>query len=245
MARPERADSDIVPSMSTELTDACLQSGEYVDSDAPEIVAFARRACGDAVGDIAKAVRLYYAVRDEIIYTPYCDFRSPETFRASACLSRGAGFCVAKAALLAAAARASGIPARVGFADVRNHLTTPKLRRLMGTDTFYYHGYADLHLEGRWVKATPAFDRGLCEKFGVRPLEFDGRADALFHPYDVEGRRHMEYLRDRGPAPDVPVEEIQEVFRRSYPNLTVEMAAAPATQFRAEAEQLQPRGEGA
>jgi transglutaminase-like putative cysteine protease len=225
--------------MTSESKDAALQSGEYVDSGAPEIVAFARQACGDAGDDITKAVRLFYAVRDGIVYTPYCDFRSKETFRASGCLARGSGFCVAKAALLAAAARASGIPARVGFADVRNHLTTPKLRQLMGTDTFYYHGYTELYLAGKWVKATPAFDRRLCEKFGVRPLEFDGREDSLFHPYDVGGRRHMEYIRDRGPATDVPVDEILEVFGRHYPKLTAEAPSAPATRFRTEAEQAQ------
>ena len=214
-----------------------LEPGEYVDSDAPNIAAFARGACGDAVDDIATAVRLYYAVRDGIVYTPYCDFKSLETFRASACLARGSGFCVAKAALRAAAARASGIPARVGFADVRNHLCTPRLRRLMGTDLFLYHGYAELYLGGRWVKATPAFDRGLCEKFGVRPLEFDGREDSLFHPHDVSGRRHMEYIRDRGPAADVPVAEILEAFNRCYPQLTAGAPAPSATEFGREAEQ--------
>lgn len=211
----------------------------YVDSDAENVVAFARRVCEDATDDITKAVRLYDAVRDGIIYTPYCDFRSPETFRASACLARGSGFCVAKAALLAAAARASGIPARVGFADVRNHLTTPRLRRLMGTDTFYYHGYAELFLGGKWVKATPAFDGGLCARFGVRALEFDGREDALLHPYDLSGRRHMEYIRDHGPAADVPVAAIMETFERCYPNLAAQggAPAASTTDFRREAEQ--------
>src|SRR5712691_12536048 len=118
----------------------------YVDSDAENVVAFARRVCEGATDDIAKAVRLYDAVRDGIIYTPYCDFRSPETFRASACLARGSGFCVAKAALLAAAARAVHIPARVGFADVRNHLTSPELTAKMGTDLFVFHGYTELLL---------------------------------------------------------------------------------------------------
>ncbi len=229
--------------MTAELVDACLQSGEYVDSASPAIAAFAARVCGDATDDLARAVRLYYAVRDEIVYTPYCDFRSRETFRASACLARGSGFCVAKAALLAAAARAAGIPARVGFADVRNHLTTPKLRRLMGTDTFYHHGYTELFLEGKWIKATPAFDRRLCEKFGVRPLEFDGRADSLFHPYDVAGRRHMEYIDDHGPSADVPVDEILDIFTRHYPGLVGE--EAPATRFRLEAEELRSREENA
>jgi len=222
-----------------EPTAACLEPAEFVDSAAPGVVAFARKACEGATDLVAKAVRLYYAVRDGIVYTPYVDFTTPETFRASACLARGSGFCVAKAALLAAAARAAGIPARVGFADVRNHLTTPRLRELMGSDLFVYHGYTELYLDGKWVKATPAFDRRLCEKFGVRPLEFDGRKDSLFHPHDVSGRRHMEYVRDRGPALDVPVAEILETFNRCYPNLTAGTPAPSATQFRQEAAPIQ------
>ena len=220
-------------------TETFLEPAEYVDSASPGIVAFARRICEGASDDVTRAVRLYYAIRDGIVYTPYCDFKSPETFRASACLARGSGFCVAKAALLAAAARASGIRARVGFADVRNHLSTARLRRLMGTDVFYYHGYTEMYLGGKWVKATPAFDRGLCERFGVRPLEFDGREDSLFHPHDVAGRRHMEYVRDRGPAADVPVAEIVETFNRCYPQLTAGAPAPSATEFRGEASPIQ------
>jgi transglutaminase-like putative cysteine protease len=212
-----------------------LAPAEYVDSGAANVTAFAREAAGEAADPLTRAVRLYYAVRDGIVYTPYCDFTDVATFRASACLSRGAGFCVGKASLLTAAARAAGIPARIGFADVRNHLCTPRLRALMGTDTFVYHGYTDLYLDGRWVKATPAFDRGLCEKFGVRSLEFDGREDSLFQPFDVAGRRHMEYLRDRGARVDVPVAEIMAAFAEHYPGLTARPAAS-ATQFREEAE---------
>ena len=219
-----------------EPTGACLEPGEYVDSGAPNIVAFAGKVCEGATDPITRAVRLYYAIRDGIVYTPYVDFKTRETFRASACLARGSGFCVAKAALLAAAARASGIPARVGFADVRNHLTTPRLRQLMGTDLFYYHGYTELYLGGKWVKATPAFDRGLCEKFGVRPLEFAGREDSLFHPHDVSGRRHMEYLRDRGATRDIPADDIMRTFIASYPGLSA-VASTPESAFRTEAEQ--------
>jgi transglutaminase-like putative cysteine protease len=216
--------------------DRYLEPSVFVDSNAEGVVAFSRRVCGDEQDEVTKAVRLYYAVRDEITYTPYCDFRSPETYRASACLARGSGFCVAKAALLAAAARAAGIPARVGFADVRNHLCTPRLRALMGTDLFYYHGYAELYLRGRWVKATPAFDGALCDRFGVHPLEFDGLADSLFHPYDRRGRRHMEYVRDRSAHADVPVDDIIATFERAYPRFVSGEAEAPATQFREEAE---------
>ena len=212
-----------------------LRPAAFVDSDAPAVVAFARQACGEAADDVTRAVRLHDAVRDGITYTPYCDFQSPDTYRASAVLRRGAGFCVGKAALLAAACRAVGIPARVGFADVKNHLVTPRLRALMNTDVFYYHGYVEIHLEGRWVKATPAFDRGLCERFGVRPLAFDGRADSLLHPFDASGRRHMEYVRDRGPCADVPVADIVETFERCYPALAAAGRTSATTRFREEA----------
>jgi transglutaminase-like putative cysteine protease len=213
-----------------------LDPTPFVDSDAENVVSFSRRVCGDESDDVAKAVRLYYAVRDGITYTPYCDFRSPDTYRASACLARGSGFCVAKAALLAAAARAAEIPARMGFADVRNHLCTPRLRALMNTDVFYYHGYVEMLLRDAWVKATPAFDRGLCDRFGVLPLEFTGLADSLFHPYDRSGRRHMEYVHDRGAQADVPAADIMAIFERYYPGLVNGGKPAPATQFRQEAE---------
>jgi transglutaminase-like putative cysteine protease len=207
----------------------------FVDSDAPEVVAFARAAAGSEADPLRRAVALYYAVRDGVTYTPYCDFRSPDTYRASAVLARGAGFCVGKAALLAAAARADGIAARLRFGDVRNHLCTPRLRALVGGDVFYYPGYVELALEGRWVKATPAFDRALCDRFGVLPLEFDGRADSIFQPYDRAGRRHMEYLRDRGTHADVPVADIVATFAREYPRLMEAGSPPPATRFRDEA----------
>ena len=209
----------------------------FVDSGAPNIVAFARQTVGAETDPVARAVRLYYAVRDGIVYTPYCDFRSPNTFRASAVLAGGHGFCVGKAAMLAAVARAAGIPARVGFADVRNHLCTPRLRELVGGDVFYYHGYTEMAVAGQWVKATPAFDRVLCDKFGVRPLEFDGRTDSLFHAYDRNGRRHMEYLRDHGAHADVPVAEIVATFAREYPRLIESASRAGGSQFRKEAEE--------
>ena len=216
-------------------TSSYLSPTPFVDSRDERVVAWTREAAGGEDDDVARGVRLYYAVRDEITYTPYCDFRSPETYRASACLARRAGFCVAKAALLAAVARAAGIPARLGFADVKNHLCTPRLRALVNGDTFYYHGYTELSLGGRWVKATPAFDQSLCDRFGVRPLEFDGKSDSLFHPFDTAGRRHMEYVEERGVYDDVPVDRIMATFEREYPALMDAGAAASTTRFREEA----------
>jgi transglutaminase-like putative cysteine protease len=205
--------------MAIEHSEAWCRPTTFVDSEAPAIVAFAQAAAGDSRDARERAVALYYAVRDRVTYTPYCDFRSPETYRASAVLAKGAGFCVGKAALLAAVARAEGIPARLRFADVRNHLCTPRLRALVGGDVFYYHGLVEFELEQRWVKATPAFDLTLCERFGVLPLEFDGRSDALLHPFDAENRRHMEYVRNRGSFADFPFDEVMAAFHSEYPSL--------------------------
>jgi len=195
-----------------------LQPGRYIDSAHPAVIEFAaRNSSGNTERE--RAVSLYYAVRDAIRYNPFLDFSRDEAYQASACLAAGEGFCVGKAALLAACARAEGIAARVGFADVKNHLTTPALRERMGTDLFVYHGYAELLLEDKWVKATPAFNLALCRRFGVKPLEFDGREDSIFHPFDEQDRRHMEYLRDRGSHADVPAAEIMQAFREAYPVL--------------------------
>jgi len=207
-----------------------LAPGRFIDSDHPAVVAFAKENSKGKT-PLERAVSLYYAVRDRIRYNPFLDFSKEETFRASQCILAGEGFCIGKAALLAACARADRIPARVGFADVKNHLTTPALRERMGSDLFVYHGYAELLLEERWVKATPAFNVELCRRFRVRPLEFDGREDSIFHPYDEEDRRHMEYLRERGSHADVPVAEIMRAFREAYPVLYGMAGAAAREKF--------------
>ncbi len=198
---------------------ACVSATELLDADHPDVRAFAVAAIGDATDDVTRAMRLYYAVRDGLRYDPYAVDYSPEGFRASAVLTRRRGYCVTKAGVLAAAARSVGIPTRLGFADVRNHLATERLRRMMGTDVFYYHGYTELWLDDGWRKATPAFNVELCERFRVKPLEFDGRTDSIFHPFDADGRQHMEYLHDRGARADMPLDEIREAMARLYPGL--------------------------
>lgn len=162
------------------------------------------------------AVRLYYAVRDGIRYDPYTVDLSVPGMRASSTLASGRGWCVPKAVLLAACCRALDIPARVGFADVKNHLTTERLRRLMNTDIFYWHGYTSMLIDGCWVKATPAFNIELCRRFHLKPLEFDGVSDSLYHPYDELGNAHMEYVRNRGEYSDVPLDRIAATLRRRY-----------------------------
>lgn len=194
-----------------------LKPGQFIDSDAPSIVAFAREAAGNTGDERERAIRLYNAVRDAIVYDPYVDYSDPGSYRASSVLERKRGYCVSKASLLAAVARAAGIPARVGYADVRNHMTSKRLHETLKTDIYRWHSYTELFLDGRWVKATPAFNLSLCERLGVHPLEFDGRTDSLLQEYDPVGNRHMEYLQDRGNFADVPFDTITADFRIHYP----------------------------
>ena len=207
--------------------DAYRAPGDLIDSDHPEILSFATRVAGEG-SDRDKALRLYYAVRDGVRYDPYNTPMKREAYRASTTLATGHGYCVNKAGLMAAVCRAVGIPARVGYADVRNHMTTKRLSDLMGgSDTFFYHGYTDVWLDGRWVKATPAFNRELTEKFGLKPLDWDAVGDSIYHPFDLSGRRHMEYLGYRGVFADIPFDEIRDAFRHYYPRMTREQEAMP------------------
>ncbi|MBT4489180.1 MAG: transglutaminase family protein [Rhodospirillaceae bacterium] len=210
-----------------------LEPGPTVESGHPDIVAFAQRVAGGAGTQMEKAIGLYYAVRDEIRYNPYISAIEVEAFRATKTLAEKQGYCVAKAILLAAACRAQGVPARLGFADVRNHLSTEKMRQRMKTDLFYWHGYTAIYLDGKWVKATPAFNIELCEKFGLKPLEFDGREDSIYHPIDVSGSRHMEYLNYRGEFAEPPLAQIHETFIREYPHWR-DRTAEPIGDFEAE-----------
>lgn len=199
-------------------TDPAQRATAFIDSEHPAVRAFAAEHARGA-GVRERAVSLYLAVRDGFRYDPYRVDLSPAGMRASTVLATGHGWCVPKATLLAAACRAVGISARLGFADVRNHLSTERMREVMKTDLFIWHGYADILIDGRWLKATPAFNLQLCERFGLLPLEFDGTSDSIYHPYDRAGNRHMEYVRQRGSFDDLPLARIVADFAEVYPGL--------------------------
>lgn len=218
---------------------ATLSPTPLIDSDHPAVAAFAAEH-GHGADDTARAVALYYAVRDGFRYDPYQVDLTPDGMRASAVLAKGHGWCVTKAALLAAACRAIGIPARLGFADVKNHLSTERMRAMMKTDLFLWHGYADLWLEGAWRKATPAFNLSLCERFGLLPLEFNGRDDSIYHPFDRAGNRHMEYVHQRGSFDDMPLDDIVADFRRYYPRWLPDTDALQQADFLAEVARENP-----
>jgi len=208
---------DVQPDPATEPGPEHLAATSFLDSQDRVVRDFAERAVAGASTERERVRGLFAAVRDEIRYDPYTVSSDPGDYRAGAVIERGVAWCVPKAVVLTAAARSLGIPARLGFSDVRNHLQSPQLAELMETDVFVFHGYTEMYLDGVWRKATPAFNATLCERFGVAPLEFDGTEDALLHPFTGDGSRHMEYVRERGVYVDLPLERILAEFAAAYP----------------------------
>lgn len=189
-----------------------LKPTSTFDSDSESIREKARELTQGKEDAIEKARALFYFVRDGISYNIYVPKHMPEHFRASNTLARGKGYCVQKAVLLVALARAAGIPARLGCAKIRNYLVPPEVLEILKSDIFPWHGYAELYLDGKWVKATPAFDLKMCQEYRLIPVEFDGRNDARLHPLNLDGKPHIEYLLDRGPFDDVPLAEIRKAL---------------------------------
>lgn len=197
-----------------------LAATEFLDHGQPPVRDFVQRAL-DGVGDapIDKAIALHYAVRDQIHYEVYDADLSRSGLRASAIITRGMGFCVHKSIVYAAACREAGVASRIVLTDVRNHLASARLRELVGGDIFRFHALNSVHLDGKWVRATPVFNKLLCRLYGITPLEFDGRSDSMSHPYDTKGRRYMEFLHEYGEFDDFPYELVVEGIRAAHPKL--------------------------
>ncbi|WP_134324824.1 transglutaminase-like domain-containing protein [Cumulibacter soli] len=204
--------------VATPPNDACSAPSRFIDSDHPEVVEHAAKIVADAGArtDREKAVALFLAVRDGWRYDPYGVSYDQSDYTASAILRSSSSWCVPKSVLLTALCRAAGIPAALGFADVRNHLQSEKLQETMGTDLFVFHGYSLIWIDGAWRKASSAFNRELCERFGTKVLDFDGTTDALMHPFDEAGNRHMEYVDQRGEFEDLPFDLIFATFDEVY-----------------------------
>jgi transglutaminase-like putative cysteine protease len=199
---------------------AFLEGARFIDSNHPAVTALAAEATAGASTSIEKAVALFYRVRDGWRYDPFSVRLVADAHVASNVAARASAYCIPKAILLCALARACGIPSALGLADVVNHLSTDKLKRRMGGRTlFLHHGYSVLHLEGRWVRAAPVFNIELCRRFAVRPTDFDGRSDAVLQEFDALDRRHMEYQQDHGWFSDFPIQRVFSDLRAAYPDV--------------------------
>lgn len=199
-----------------ETLDQYLQATPVLNSDHPDVQAFAEKTVNGAADPAEQARRLFYAVRDNIAYDPRVPFYLPEHYAASTILKNGRGYCVQKACLLCAVGRAAGIPSRLGFADIRNHGASQEIIEMMGCDIFAYHGYTEFLLNGQWIKATPAFDMAVVEKHNIAPVDFDGHSNAVFPSHDLNGNLYVEYLTYHGTSADLPLDDIMAGWHKIY-----------------------------
>ncbi len=205
--------------MKTIFPETYLKPTEFLDCDHLAVRQFVEENTRGLSSSIEKLEALYYAVRDGFRYDPYrLDF-SREAMKASHLTGRDYGYCVEKSCLFAAAARAVGIPARMGFANVRNHIGTARLEAVLQTNVLVFHGFAEVYITGRWIKSTPVFNKELCDRLQVAPLEFSAREDAVFQEYDRHGGKFMEYLHDYGRFKDIPYNFFMNELLRNYPHL--------------------------
>ena len=202
--------------------DLFLQATAAIDCDHPQIQDLAYKTIDGARDVREKARQLFLCVRDTITYNPYSPFFLMEHYQASTTLRRGRGYCVPKAVLLTALARAARIPARLVFADIRNYLTPRRLADMMGTTLFVFHGYVEWLLGDRWVRVTPSFEKELCREQGYPLVEFNGQEDAIFPTHDAEGRQFVAYVRHHGTFSDVPLDLILQAWEQAYGKERVE-----------------------
>jgi hypothetical protein len=204
---------------------ACLAAGEVIDHRSERVGAFVARALGSGCHDSRGAAKaLYYAVRDGIFYEIFGTDLG-EGLCASGVVGARRGFCLHKAILYAAACRAVGIPSRILAAPVRNHVTSPSIRHLVGGDVFL-HWYDEILLEGEWIKVAPIFNVMTCRLFGIAPLEFDGRRSATEQPYVGESR--MIYLSEPAVFTDPTRAELVDHVARYHPRMVTPARRVPA-----------------
>lgn len=195
-----------------------LQATFFVDSDQPDIQRFVKNIIGAEIDKQKIAIKLYNAVRDGWRYNPYNIDLKHKAMKASSLFNREtkSGYCIEKACLLNACLRVAGIPSRFRFFDVKNHIGVEKLIQILKTDVLVFHACCEIYLNGKWIKATPAFNKELCEHLGVAPLEFDGENDSIFQQYDTHGGLFMDYLKDYGTFHDVPHDMFIMLLHQHY-----------------------------
>ena len=194
-----------------------LESTYYFDFQHPKIQDFIAEHTKPEMSDKEKAISLYYAVRDGWRYDPYEIYLDKSCWRAHWIMDKGRAHCLDKSVILISCLRAAGIPARIHLAKVKNHIAVGKLMETFQTDELTPHGYVEVHLNEKWIAATPAFNRELCDILGVASLEFDGEQDSVFQQFSKTGGKFMEYLEDYGTFEDFPHEFVVDNFEKHYP----------------------------
>jgi transglutaminase-like putative cysteine protease len=202
--------------------DEYLAETYYIDYSSPEIQALV--APFRDLPEREKISGFFQKVRDDWRYNPFVLYTGKKYYRASFVASQPHGHCIDKSTLFVAGMRALGIPARLRLAKVVNHIAVEHLTEKLGNHHIAPHGIAEVYSNGKWYKASTAFNKTLCDKYKVDPLDFDGTADAIFQAFNHDQDQFMEYVEDYGHFEDVPFSFILKTFQENYPVLYKKLA---------------------
>jgi transglutaminase-like putative cysteine protease len=129
-------------------TGADLAANSIIQSDNPHIVAIAEDAVGDETDPWQKALALERFVHSYITLTNYS-----QAFATAADVAKSrTGDCTEHAVLLAALARARGLPARVAIGLVYTQES--------GGPAFGYHMWNEVSIDDRWIPLDATLARG-------------------------------------------------------------------------------------
>jgi transglutaminase-like putative cysteine protease len=191
---------------------------DFSDEKIQNIVAFLNQ--GEALTKKDFAIKAYLYVRDTWQYDPNRISLINDDWKASKLIAQKRGHCIDKVIILIAILRAAAIPARLGLAKVKNHIAIDHIVDKFGSDILVPHGYIEIYLGNKWIKATPAFNKELCRLLHVHVLEFDGEQDSIFQEFDQTGNHvFMEYLDDYGTFTEVPLPFMFQLMIDHYPKI--------------------------
>lgn len=210
--------------ISNEEYEIYTKSTFYFDYTNPDFEFYFYQTFKEQLTPKENLILFYYKIRDEILYNPYSFKIGEKYYKASYITKLKKSFCIPKAILFTTVARKLGFPAKIGFSDVKNHLSSQRFLEYLKSDIFAFHGYSEIFIiednnpyKGKWIKVTPAFDKELCKKFNVEPLEFDGTKDSIFQQFNLANQKFMEYIQDRGSFDDFPYEYVLNGLLEFYP----------------------------
>lgn len=161
-----------------------LKPTYYADSDSEFLKNRALDIIKDAKTPQETAVKIYYFVRDKILFAT-----GDIGLKASQTLQAGKGPSLLKGSLMIAMLRAAGIPARYrlidaddrkvkGIVDDLSYKLFPCFRRLSKNQTVL-HIIPQVYLDGEWLDADPLFDKGFFAGLKKKNVEILKNMDSI------------------------------------------------------------------
>jgi transglutaminase-like putative cysteine protease len=176
--------------------------------------------------NVSKAIeRFHDAVRDTVDYNVFNVSLHPG-LSASEIVEESSGFCLHKSVLFIAGCRKLGVPAVLCSDIVTNHVADAAMVELVGGEEFL-HWYAQIYLNGRWIKAAPIFNSLLCALYGIDVLRFNPIGDSIEQRNSDTTR--MVYQGQQRFYPDPTMTELIQVIRDKHPKMVTDYGRTPTS----------------